>query len=224
MTRKGTIRLAAIMKSPRAMQAADIFVDVFDEVLVQIRAGHAQFILPDPARLLPAPADEAVTSQFRTRISAAVNKFLDTVVDSERHTTFEGRLRCFSRSPKGRGGNIAMADFGLSAFAMFFMQSASFLSFQRKLEKGQGCSNCTRLFGIGKIPSDNYIRDMLDAADPALLDPCFRRLETLLAEPPMPQAFGRRAKALALRWDGTEFFSLTTFTIPPELLNPRKNL
>ena len=30
-----------------------------------------------------------------------------------------------------------MADFALSAFAMFFMQSASFLSFQRKLEKGQ---------------------------------------------------------------------------------------
>ncbi len=36
---------------------------------------------------------------------------------------------------KGRSGNIGMADFGLSAFAMFFMQSASFLSFQRKLEK-----------------------------------------------------------------------------------------
>ena len=30
---------------------------------------------------------------------------------------------------KGRGGNIAMADFGLSAFVMFFMQSASFLNF-----------------------------------------------------------------------------------------------
>jgi hypothetical protein len=39
---------------------------------------------------------------------------------------------------KGRSGNIGMADFGLSAFAMFFMQSASFLSFQRKLERGQG--------------------------------------------------------------------------------------
>jgi len=36
---------------------------------------------------------------------------------------------------KGRSGNIAMADFGLSAFALFFMQSASFLSFQRTLEK-----------------------------------------------------------------------------------------
>ena len=81
---------------------------------------------------------------------------------------------------KGRGGNIAMADFGLSAFAMFFMQSASFLSFQRALEKGQGRSNCQSLFGIEKIPSDNYIRDMLDEADPALLAPCFGHLEALL--------------------------------------------
>src|ERR1700689_244468 len=32
---------------------------------------------------------------------------------------------------KGRGGNIAAADFGLAAFAMFFMQSASFLAYQR---------------------------------------------------------------------------------------------
>ena len=58
-----------------------------------------------------------------------------------------------------------MADFGLSAFAMFFIQCASFLSFQRTLEKGQGRSNCQTLFGIKKIPSDNYIRDMLDEAD-----------------------------------------------------------
>jgi hypothetical protein len=39
---------------------------------------------------------------------------------------------------KGRGGNIAMADFGLSAFAMFFVQSASLLSFQRAKQKLTG--------------------------------------------------------------------------------------
>ena len=72
------------------------------------------------------------------------------------------------------------ADFGLSAFAMFFMQRASFLSFQRTLEKGQGRSNCQTLFGIEKIPSDNYIRDMLDGADPALLAPCFKRTDAPL--------------------------------------------
>jgi hypothetical protein len=53
---------------------------------------------------------------------------------------------------------------------------AHILAFQRTLEKGHGRSNCQTLFGIGKIPSDNYIRDVLDAADPALLQPCFERL------------------------------------------------
>src|SRR5580658_8119219 len=73
---------------------------------------------------------------------------------------------------KGRGGNIAAADFSLSAFAMFFMQSASFLSYQRTMGKGHGRSNCQTPFAIGRIPSDNYIRDFLDKADPALLQPC----------------------------------------------------
>ena len=53
---------------------------------------------------------------------------------------------------KGRGGNIAPTDFGLSAFAMFFMQSASFLAYQRTMEKGHGRSNCRTLFGIGQSP------------------------------------------------------------------------
>jgi hypothetical protein len=70
---------------------------------------------------------------------------------------------------------------------MFFTQSGSFLSHQRALEKGHGRSNCQTLFGIGRIPSDNYIRDRLDEVDPALLQPCFERMETLLAEPPMRQ-------------------------------------
>src|SRR5258708_12221713 len=103
----------------------------------------------------------------------------------------------------GRGGNIAIADFGLSAFSMFFMQSASFLSYQRTLEKGHGRSNCQTLFGIDKIPSDNYIRDMLDEADPALLQPCFERLEQLLVEPAMRQAFGRLGARTLIAWDAT---------------------
>ena len=107
---------------------------------------------------------------------------------------------------KGRGGTIAMADFGLSAFALFFMQSASFLSFQRALEKGQGRSNCQSLFGIEKIPSDNYIRDMLDGADPASLAPCFERMERLLQEAALRAAFGRLGGRTLIALDGTEYF------------------
>jgi hypothetical protein len=124
---------------------------------------------------------------------------------------------------KGRGGNIAVADFGLSAFAMFFMQSASFLSFQRSLEKGRGRSNCQTLFGIEKIPSDNYIRDMLDVADPALLVPCFERLETLLAEPPLRQAFGRLGGRTLIAWDGTEYFCSQKVGCPHCLTRKRAN-
>ncbi len=63
--------------------------------------------------------------------------------------------RMFPDAREGRSGNIGVEDFGLSAFSMFFMQSESFLSYQRALEAGQKRSNCQTLFGIGKIPSDN---------------------------------------------------------------------
>jgi hypothetical protein len=124
---------------------------------------------------------------------------------------------------QGRGGNIAIADFGLSAFAMFFMQSASFLSFQRKLEKGQGRSNCQTLFGIEKIPSDNYIRDMLDGADPAGLAPCFQRTEQLLLEAPMREAFGRLGGRTLIALDGTEYFCSQKITCPHCQTRKRSN-
>ncbi len=116
-----------------------------------------------------------------------------------------------------------MADFGLSAFAMFFMQSASFLSFQRRLEKGQGRSNCQTLFGIEKIPSDNYIRDMLDGADPALLSPCFEDTERLLLEPAMREAFGRLGGRALVALDGTEYFCSQRIACPHCQTRKRSN-
>jgi hypothetical protein len=124
---------------------------------------------------------------------------------------------------KGRRGNIAIADFGLSAFALFFMQSASFLGFQRMLETGRGRSNCQSLFGIEKIPSDNYIRDMLDEADPALLQPCFERMEQALATPELCQAFHRLGGRTLIAWDGTEYFCSQKLGCPHCLKRERAN-
>jgi hypothetical protein len=72
-----------------------------------------------------------------------------------------------------RDGDYAMADIGLSAFSLFFMGSPSFLTHQRALARGQGRSNCQTLFGMAAIPSDNYIRLMLDGISPAAFDPLF---------------------------------------------------
>jgi hypothetical protein len=129
----------------------------------------------------------------------------------------------FPDARMGRGGNIEIADFGLAAFSMFFMQSASFLAYQRALEKGQGRSNGRTLFGIGRIPSDNYIRDRLDEADPALLQPCFERMETLLAGPPMRQAFGRLGGRTLIAWDGTQYFCSQKLGCPNCLTRERSN-
>jgi hypothetical protein len=124
---------------------------------------------------------------------------------------------------KGRGGNIAIADFGLSAFAMFFMQSASFLAFQRVLERGHGRSNCQTLFRIGDIPCDNYSRDMLDDANPALLRPCFERVEDLLASAPLQQSFARLGGRTLIAWDGTEYFCSQKLRCPHCLTRKRSN-
>jgi hypothetical protein len=91
--------------------------------------------------------------------------------------TLLGSLRgCLARFPdKRRGLNTSypMSDIGMAAFSVFFMQSPSFLAHQRQFEQGHGHSNCSSLFGISKIPSDNHIRDMLDPASPMLLHPVF---------------------------------------------------
>jgi hypothetical protein len=131
---------------------------------------------------------------------------------------------CRLRIP-GRGA-AAISRWLISAFRplpCFFLQSASFLSFQRRLEKGQGRSNCQTLFGIGKIPSDNDIRDMLDAADPGLLQPCFARIEQLLAQPALRQAFGRLSGRTVVAWDGTEYFCSQKIDCPHCLTRKRSN-
>ena len=131
--------------------------------------------------------------------------------------------RTFPDAREGRSGNIGIEDFGLSAFSMFFMQSESFLSYQRALEKGQKRSNCQTLFGIGKIPSDNYIRSMLDQADPALLQPCFDRLAGHLAKPEMRKAFQRLGGRTLIAWDGTEYFNSYKIGCPNCLTRKRSN-
>jgi hypothetical protein len=98
-------------------------------------------------------------------------------------------------------GAYAMADIGLSAFSLFFMGSPSFLAHQRALAAGHGRSNCQTLFGIAAIPSDNYIRQMLDGAPTAAFDGLFiKAIETPGVLAPFQRLGGRTLIAL----DGTE--------------------
>ena len=60
---------------------------------------------------------------------------------------------CSGFPDKRKGGDVtySMADIGLSAFSLFFMQSESFLDYQRGLEQRHMTSNCQTLFGMAKM-------------------------------------------------------------------------
>ena len=73
----------------------------------------------------------------------------------------------------GRNTHYSIADIALSAFSVFFMQSPSFLDFQRTMGRSKGGHNAGSLFGVAEVPSDNQIRSVLDAVPAELLYPMF---------------------------------------------------
>lgn len=102
-----------------------------------------------------------------------------------------------------RDGEYTMADIGLSAFSLFFMGSPSFLGHQRRLVEGHGRSNCQTLFGMTAIPTDAYIRQMLDGAPPEAFDPLFFKT---IATDGVPAPFRRLDDRVLIALDGTEHF------------------
>ena len=100
----------------------------------------------------------------------------------------------------------SMADVGLSAFAMFFMQCESFLDFQRKLEQRERRSNLHTLFGVKAIPTDPHIRSMLDEVEPESLQPCFDDAVRVLDANGGFDAFKRLDSRVLVALDGTEYF------------------
>ena len=102
-----------------------------------------------------------------------------------------------------RDSEYTMADIGLSAFSVFFMGSPSFLGHQRALEAGHGRSNCQTLFGMTAIPTDAYIRLMLDGAPPGAFDPLF--FKTIATEGVL-DPFRCLGGRVLIPLDGTEHF------------------
>jgi len=114
---------------------------------------------------------------------------------------------CAAFPDKRKGaGDYSMADIGLSAFSLFFMQSESFLSYQRSLEDERKTSNCHTLFGMAKIPTDNHIRSMLDPVHPSYLQASFDQVVAMLREHGGLKEFERLGGRTLVALDGTEYF------------------
>lgn len=127
-------------------------------------------------------------------------------------------LRCtfeqFTDPRRGKNTRYTLVDAGLSAFAVFFMQSPSFLNDQRCLEQTQGRNNAQTLFGVYQIPTDNHIRTLLDPTDPVMLRPFFFYLFNRLNEVGILDTYRSVNQTLLIAFDGTEYFSSSAIHCP----------
>ena len=107
-----------------------------------------------------------------------------------------------------------MADFGLAAFSVFFMQSSSFLAYQRHLATGQGRPNCETLFGMTKIPGDSQVRAKLDPIEPSRFDPMFDAVIGELQRSGGIDQFRRLNGHVLIALDGTQYHSSYKVSCP----------
>jgi hypothetical protein len=99
-----------------------------------------------------------------------------------------------------------MADVGLSAFSVFFMQSPSFLAQQRTLAENCGRSNAGMLFAMTAVPCDNHIRQMLDGAPTDHFDAVFAHIVKDLDESGGLRSLRCLDGRVLIALDGSEHF------------------
>jgi hypothetical protein len=111
----------------------------------------------------------------------------------------------FCQLPDHRKGDaeIPLPDALMSAFAMFSLKSPSLLAFDKERTE----DNLQRIYGIGRVPCDTSMREILDPVKPEHLRPAFktvfRHLQRGKALEEMVFVEGHYLLAL----DGTGYFS-----------------
>lgn len=108
---------------------------------------------------------------------------------------------------EGANTQYSLKDAGLGAFSVFFTQSPSFLAHQRTMRQTKGRSNAENIFGMGKVPSDNQIRSLLDPIDPSCLDAVYVEVLERLIESGELKRFYSYRNTLLIPMDGTWYFS-----------------
>jgi hypothetical protein len=107
----------------------------------------------------------------------------------------------------GENVRYRMEDIVLAPFAVFFTQCPSFLSFQQNMEKVSGRNNARSLFQVEDIPSDNHIRQTLDAVEPGHLFCLFDDLYEAFAQEGLLESMRATGNTRLIALDATWYFS-----------------
>jgi len=118
--------------------------------------------------------------------------------------------RSLAKIPEHRSGKnkvYELADAGLGAFGVFFMQSPSFLAHQKDMQRRKRRNNATSIFGVERIPSDGQIRNMLDPVEPGRLQEPFWEIYVGLEKEGYLKAYQGMGGTQLVSLDGTQYFS-----------------
>ena len=120
------------------------------------------------------------------------------------HRTLKAR---FEQIPDQRHDPIiSLPDALLSAFALFSLKDPSLLAFdQRRPDQ-----NLKSLYGIGQVPCDTQMREILDPVDPARLRPAFLDVLRPIQRGKALEDFVFHQGCYLLALDGTGYFSSPT--------------
>ena len=108
---------------------------------------------------------------------------------------------------RGTNQSKEFNDAAMGAFALFYTQSPSFLSYQKLMRDSEGMDNAQSMFGINELLSDNHIRNLMDEVPPQRIFPFFLQLYGDLKQSGYMDAFRSYIGNLLLGLDGTQYFS-----------------
>lgn len=108
----------------------------------------------------------------------------------------------------------SLFDLVMAAFSAFFMQSESFLEYQRQLNSRHGRDNAQSLFGLERIPSFEQIRLVLDGIPAHSLFPVFTSIFKALDAQGFLQQFKSFDQNLLVALDGTQYHRSSKISCP----------
>jgi len=120
---------------------------------------------------------------------------------------FRTKAKSFPDKREGANTTYKIEDIALSAFSIFYMQSPSFLQYQRNMESKEGKSNAQSLFGLDKVPSDNHIRDIMDNVEATKLKPMYDKLLKELKDANILDSYRYMGRFYPVALDGTQYYN-----------------
>jgi hypothetical protein len=122
-----------------------------------------------------------------------------------------GLQEAAAAQPDTRGASIGrkygIADFILSAFAVFYRQHPSLLQFQQEMERKHKRSNLQSLFGVEQIPGADQIRNIVDGIEPDRLSGAFDATLGVAQKPGILEAYRVLQGTIPVALDGVWYFS-----------------